>query len=76
MGESVYLCFPNSFLITSFRRQVNSLHIIALMITTVSQLSKCLKLMTFLEECFVIHVEDKYLSEALETFYRHQFYKR
>ena len=25
---------------------------------------------------FVIHVEYKYLSEALETFYHHQFYKR
>ena len=30
------------------------------------------------EVCFVIHVEYKYLhvSEALETFYNHQFYKR
>ena len=42
----------------------------------VSQPSKCLKFMTFREGCFVIHVEYKYLSEALETFYHHQFYKR
>ena len=44
--------------------------------TIVSQPSKCLKFMTFREGCFVIHVEYKYLSEALETFYHHQFYKR
>ena len=31
----------------------------------VSQLSKCLKFMTFQEGCFVIHVECKYLSEVL-----------
>ena len=42
----------------------------------VSQPSKCLKFMTFQEGCFVIHVEYKYLSEALETFYHHQFSKR
>ena len=41
-----------------------------------SQPSKCLKFMTFRERCFVIHVEHKYLSENLETFYHHQFYKR
>ena len=41
----------------------------------VSQLIKCLKFMTW-EGCFVIHVEYKYLSETLETFYHHQFYKR
>ena len=34
-----------------------------------SQPDKCLKFMTFREGCFVIHVEYKYLSEALETFY-------
>ena len=34
----------------------------------VSQPSKCLKFMTFQEGCFVIHVEYKYLSGALETF--------
>ena len=34
----------------------------------VSQPSKCLKFMTFREGCFVIHVEYKYLSEALEIF--------
>ena len=42
----------------------------------VSQSSKCLKSMTFREGCFVIHVEYKYLSEALETSYHHQFYER
>ena len=42
----------------------------------VSQLSKCLKFMTFREGCFVILVECKYFNEALETFYHHQFYKR
>ena len=41
----------------------------------VSQPSKCLKFVLFREGCFVIHVEYKYLSEALETFYHHQFYK-
>ena len=41
----------------------------------VSQPSKCLKFMIFWEGCFVIHVEYKYLSEALETFHNHQFYK-
>ena len=41
----------------------------------VSQPNKCLKFMIFREGCFVIHVEYKYLSEALETFYHHQFYK-
>ena len=41
----------------------------------VSQPSKCLKFMTFRGGCFVIHVEYKYLSEPLETFYHHQFYK-
>ena len=45
-------------------------------LTIVSQPSKCLKFMTFREGLFVIHVEYKYLSEALETFYHHQFYKR
>ena len=35
---------------------------------TVSQPSKCLKFMTFRKGCFVIHVEYKYLSEAVETF--------
>ena len=38
--------------------------------------SKLLEFMTFQEECFVIHVECKYLSEAPETFYHHQFYER
>ena len=42
----------------------------------VSQPSKCLEFMTFREGCFVMHVECKYLSEALETFFHHQFYKR
>ena len=42
----------------------------------VSQPSKCLKFMTFRQGCFVIHVRYKYLIEALETFYCHQFYKR
>ena len=42
----------------------------------VSQPSKCLKFMTFREGCFVIHFEYKYLSEALETLYHPQFYKR
>ena len=37
----------------------------------VSQPSKCLKFMTFQEGGFVIHVECKYLNEALETFYHH-----
>ena len=41
----------------------------------VSQPSECLKFMTFREGCFVIHVEYKYLSETLETFYHHQFSK-
>ena len=44
--------------------------------TIVSQLSKCLKFTAFREVCFVIRVEHKYLSEALETFYDHQFHKR
>ena len=44
--------------------------------TIVSQPSKCLKFMTFQKGCFVIHVEYKYLREALETFYHNQFYKR
>ena len=48
---------------------------IGFMETIVSQPSKCLKFMTFQEGCFVIHVEYKYLSEALETFYHHKFYK-
>ena len=39
--------------------------------TVVSQPSKCLKFMTFREGCFVIHVERKYLNEALETFYHY-----
>ena len=43
--------------------------------TIVSQPSKCLKVMNFREVCLVIHVEYKYLSEALETIYHHQFYK-
>ena len=43
--------------------------------TIVSQPSKCLEFMTFREGCFVIHIEYKYLSEALETFYHYQFYK-
>ena len=43
---------------------------------TVSQPSKCLKFTKFWEVCFVIHVEHKFLSEALETFYNHQFHKR
>ena len=38
-------------------------------IAIVSQPSKCLKFMTFREGCFVIHVEYRYLSETLETFY-------
>ena len=42
----------------------------------VSQPSKRLKFMTFREGCFDIHVEYNYLSEALEIFYHHQFYKR
>ena len=41
----------------------------------VSQPSKCLKFITFREGCFVIHVECKYFSEALKTFYHHPFYK-
>ena len=41
----------------------------------VSQLSKCLKFMTFREGCFVIHVEYKYLIEALETFITISFTK-
>ena len=45
-------------------------------ITIVSQPSKCLKFTTFREVCFVIHVEYKYSSEALETFYNHQLCKR
>ena len=32
-----------------------------------SEPSECLKIITFREGCFVIHVEYKYLSEALET---------
>ena len=36
-----------------------------------SQPSKCLKFMTFREQCFVLHVEYRYLSEALETFYHY-----
>ena len=43
--------------------------------TIVSQPSKCLKFMACREGCLVIHVEYKYLIEALETFYHHQFYK-
>ena len=35
--------------------------------TIVSQLSKCLKFITFQEGWLVIHVECKYLSEVLET---------
>ena len=45
------------------------------MAVVVSQPSKCLKFMTFREGYFVIHVEYKYLSETLETFYHCQFYK-
>ena len=45
-------------------------------ITIFSQPNKCLKFMTFLEGCFVIHVEYKHLPEALETFYHRPFYKR
>ena len=45
-------------------------------ITIVSQPGKCLKFMTFREGCFVIHVEYRYLSETLETFYYHQFYRK
>ena len=41
----------------------------------VSQPSKCLKFMTFRGGCFVIHVECKYLSEALETFITISFTK-
>ena len=41
----------------------------------VSQPSKCLKFMTFREGCFVIHVEYKYLSEALEIFITISFSK-
>ena len=32
--------------------------------------------MTFREGCFVIHVEYKHLSKALETFCHYQFYKK
>ena len=32
--------------------------------------------MTFPEGCFVIHVEYKHLSKALETFCHYQFYKK
>ena len=39
------------------------------------QLSKCLKFMTFREGRFVIHVEYKFLSEALETFITISFTK-
>ena len=49
---------------------------VAPLTTIVSQPSKCLKFMTFREGCFVIHAKYKYLSEALETFYHHQLYKR
>ena len=42
----------------------------------VSQPSKCIKFMSFWEGYFAIPVECKYLSEALETIYHHQFYKR
>ena len=49
---------------------------ISKLLTIVSQPSKCLKFTTFREVCFVIHVEYKYSSEVLETFYNHQFYKR
>ena len=38
--------------------------------------SKCLTFMTSREGCFVIHVEYKYLSEALVSFFHHQFSKR
>ena len=41
----------------------------------VSQPSKCLKFMTFWEGCFVIDVEYKYLSDALETFITISFTK-
>ena len=44
--------------------------------TIVSQPSKCLKFRAFREGCFVINVEYRYLSETLETFYYHQFYKK
>ena len=43
--------------------------------TIVSQLSKCLKFMPFREDVLSYAIECKYSSEALETFYRHQFYK-
>ena len=42
-----------------------------------SQLSKCLKFMTFRGvDVLSYTVECKYLREALETFYHHSFYKR
>ena len=44
--------------------------------TIVSQPSKCLKFMSFREGYYAILVECKYLNEALETFYHHQFYNR
>ena len=37
----------------------------------VSQLSKCLKFMTFGRDVLSYAIECKYLSEALETFYQH-----
>ena len=42
-------------------------------VPVVSQPIKCLNFMTFREGRFVIHVECKYLSEALETFNHYQF---
>ena len=43
----------------------------SLLSAIVSQLSKCLKFMTFREGVLKHAVECKYLSEALETFYHH-----
>ena len=45
-------------------------------LSVVSKPSKCLQFITFREGCFVMHIEYKYFSEALETFYYHEFYKR
>ena len=59
-------------LLRYFKNFIENLIIISI---TVSQPSECLKFMIFREGCFFMHVECMYLSEALENFCHHQFYK-
>ena len=74
-------CHANPSTWSASHESNKSMHVfLCCLETIVSQPSKCPKFMTFRKGCFVIHVEYKYLSEALETFYQlmviKKFFKR